>query len=97
MNSVSMTKIRKKLDRNLFVIAERSVDMIRLTSYLNTRPKREHVQVTFPANELPWHPFDALQFINQRCWGCAWPFPPSHRIAELFRDCAMELVVVQML
>lgn len=86
-----MKRIRKKLDQDMFVIGERSVDMIRLTSYLNTKRRLEHISVSFKAQELPKHPFDALQFISQRCWDCAFPFPPSHRIAELFRDCAMEL------
>lgn len=87
-------RIRLNVDRSVFVIAERVLDRIKLTSYFNTRKRREHISVAFIAHECPTDPFDALRFIHVRCWGGAWPCPPSHRVAEAFRDCAIKLCIV---
>jgi hypothetical protein len=86
-------RIRKKLNGAVFVIGERRLDRIKLTSYLNTKPRREQISVVVIADEVPIGAYDALAFIHERVWSCAWPAPPSHRVAELFRDCARELCI----
>lgn len=80
------------LDRRaIVVLGERRNERIMLASYWNTPKRKKHVSLVVCADEVPEHPHDAMMFILGRCWGGAWPFPPSHRIAEKFRDLALVL------
>lgn len=80
-----------------YITVERIVDetgatVLRMRSWLNTRPPRMHQELTLAAHALPDHPHDALVFINGAAWKGAWPMPPHHRITEAWRDGCLRLL-----